>query len=304
MVVPTYRARTSLEVLRDELNAFRASLAYFWYQMRRNAVSLLGLMMILLVIVLSVLAPVIAPYDPIQGDLLAKLYPPSLAHPMGTDDIGRDLLSRVLFGGRVDLLIAIASVTLSLITSFILGSLAGYFGGWVDEVIMRITDVVMSFPGFLLAIALAVALGPGKISSIIIALGIEGAPPYLRLMRGEVLSKKESLYVEAARAVGNSDFRIMALHLLPNTLSPLIVQATLGIGYVILEAAGLSFVGVGVADPTPEWGIMISQGTRFILGGMWWPSIFPGLMIFLSVLGFNLFGDALRDIINPRTRRR
>ena len=304
MSTETYQARTTIEVLRDELSGAGASAAYFWYQMHRNKLSIVGLAMISIVVLTAILAPHIAPYNPVQGELLEKLLPPSLAHPMGTDDIGRDVLSRVLYGGRVDLLIAIASVATSLVISFTLGTAAGYFGGWVDEVIMRITDVVMSFPGFLLAIALAVALGPGKISSIIIALGIEGAPAYLRLMRGEVLSKKESPYIEAARAVGNSDFRIMGLHLLPNVLSPLIVQATLGFGYVILEVAGLSFVGVGVKDPTPEWGIMISQGTRFILRGVWWPSIFPGLAIFISVLGFNLFGDALRDIVNPRTRRR
>ena len=277
-------------------------ISLLWYQVGHNALSVLGLLLILVVVLFALFAPWIAPYNPISGDLLNSLQPPSVEHLMGTDRIGRDIFSRAVYGARVDLVIGITGTAICLLGGIVVGAVAGYAGGWIDEIIMRGTDILLSFPPFILAVGVAVALG-GGMTSLIIALAVEGIAPFIRIMRGTMLSQKELLYSEAARAAGNSHLRIVFRHLAPNCLTPVIVQATLSIGYMVLDTAGLSFVGVGVKAPTAEWGLMIQDGVPLATTGEWWVSTFPGLMILITVLGFNLFGDALQTMLNPKARR-
>lgn len=299
---PTIGAAQALVAAEAVPSRRRQGGRYLVYRLRYSPLSIVGLGIVGLIIGLAVIGPAFAPYNPIEGNLLDQLQGPSWSHLMGTDTTGRDIFSRVLYAGRTDLAIACASVGTAFALAVLLGAAAGYVGGKLDEAIMRVMDIVMSFPSFILAIGIAVAAGAGE-KALIIALSVVGVPVFTRLMRGEMLVKRELSYAEAAEAIGNPHVRIVFRHLVPNCLTPVLIQATLAFGYVVLDVAGLSFVGVGVNDPTPEWGLMISQGVPLVLTGQWWVSVFPGLMIFLTVIGFNLFGDGIREIFDPRARR-
>lgn len=269
----------------------------------RNPLTALGLLIVVGVTLAGLLAPWLAPY-PDQGrglsSLSTRLQPPGAAHPFGTDHLGRDLLSRVLFGARVSLQAAVVVVALAALVGVPLGLIAGYYGGVIDEVIMRISDMILAFPSLLLAIAIVAALGP-SLTNAMIALSVPWWPWYTRLIRSQVLSLREQQFVEAARALGASDLRVMFRHILPNSLSPLVVEATLDMGYVILAMSGLSFLGLGAQPPTPDWGSMIAFGREFIFN-QWWVATFPGLAIFVTVLGFNLLGDGIRELLDPKLR--
>jgi peptide/nickel transport system permease protein len=266
----------------------------------RSPLVIFGLAVVLIVVILAIFAPQIAPYNPSQINFSAVTAPPSAAHLMGTDDVGRDILSRIIFGSRIDLMIGFLTICGAILIGLPLGAIAAYRGGWIDEVIMRLTDMFLSFPPLILAMALAAALGPGLIHAME-AMLITWWPWYTRLIRGQVLSLKENTYVEAARALGANDVRIILRHVLPNSLSPIIVQGTMDIGNAILTAASLSFIGLGAQPPQPEWGAMITVGRNYIQQ-YWWMATFPGLAILLTVIGFNLFGDGLRDSLDPRLR--
>jgi peptide/nickel transport system permease protein len=271
------------------------------YLLRRNPMTMLGLSILVIVVLLGVLAPYIAPYNPLDVSPKEKLKPPSMAHWMGTDDFGRDILSRVLYATRTDLMIAISAVSIAAVIGIFLGSVAGYFKGILDEVIMRTLDIVQAFPAFILAMALAVALGSGK-TTIIYVVAFIMIPIFARLVRSEILSARERGYAEAARCMGASNLQIIVKELLPNCLTPVMVQFALSMSYAILDAAALSFIGLGVRPPEPEWGSMVNLGVRYIVSGEWWMSIFPGLVMAITILGFNLFADGARDVFDPRLR--
>jgi peptide/nickel transport system permease protein len=266
----------------------------------RSPLTVLGLVLILVFGLSALLAPVLAPADPIDQVLSQRLKPPSVAHWLGTDQLGRDLFSRLLFGARISLTIGLVVVGVAGTVGTLVGLTAGYAGGLVDEVLMRITDVFFAFPALILAMAIAGALGP-SLNNAMAAIAAVTWPVYARLVRGQVLSLRERAYVEAARALGASPLRIVLGHILPNTLAPLLVQASFDMGGAILAAAGLSFIGFGAQPPDPEWGVMISEGRQYI-GTHPWLSLFPGLAILLTVAAFNLIGDGLRDALDPRLR--
>ncbi len=267
----------------------------------RNPTGLLGLGIITFFIVVSLLAPVLKPYDARRDrDLRARLSPPSAEHWFGTDELGRDLFTRVWHGGRISLRVGLMAVAVASITGTLLGLIAGYLGGWIDTITVWFVDILLAFPGILLAIAIVATLGP-SLTNALIAIGIVQIPEYVRITRSLVLSLRESEYVQAARALGSNSPRIIFAHVLPNSLSPLIVQLTLSIGVAILDVAALGFLGLGAQPPNPEWGVMIRDGFRQFLRAPWM-SIFPGLAIFLSVVGFNLLGDAIRDVLDPRLK--
>ncbi|RLE55875.1 MAG: D,D-dipeptide ABC transporter permease [Thermoprotei archaeon] len=272
----------------------------------RSPTAIAGLVLSMSFIILGIVGPYIAPYNPIEIDFEKmhelRLQPPSWEHPFGTDEFGRDLFSRVLCGARISLMVAIVVLSIAIPLGIVLGLIAGYFGGVVDEVIMRVTDVFLSFPGLILAIAFSAAFG-ASIWSAMAAIALVWWPPYVRVVRGQVLQIKESLFVEAAKALGLNPLKIMFRHILPNALTPVIVLATLDFGSVILVAAALSFIGLGAQPPTPEWGRLVADG-RAYFPEKWWYVFFPGLAIFLTALGWNLLGDALRDVLDPRYRRR
>ena len=278
----------------------QSGLRRFVRSFRRNPGALLGLALLLVLVALALLAPAIAPYNPIKQSVAEVLEPPSRAHWFGTDQYGRDILSRVLIGARLSLRVGLVSVAIAAACGSVLGLLAGYYGGLADTVIMRIIDVKLAFPGILLAMAIVAVLGPSLVN-LMIAVGIGGIPTYTRVVRASVLSAKELLYVLAARATGCPDRRIMFLHILPNVLAPVIVLSTLSIAGAILAASGLSFIGLGAQPPTPEWGAMLSTGRQF-LRDAWWMTTFPGLAIMLTVMSINLVGDGLRDALDPRLR--
>ncbi|MBO8174158.1 MAG: ABC transporter permease [Thermococcus sp.] len=271
----------------------------------RNKLSILGLSIIIALVLIAILAPILAPY-PEQAlgepNLKERLQPPSWKHPFGTDHLGRDVLSRVIYGTRTSLVIGFSVVALALLIGVPLGLIAGYFGGKMDLAVMRITDIFLAFPPLLLALLIATTLGRGMVNAIL-ALAISWWPWYTRLARGMAISVKERPYVEAAKAMGIADWKIMLRHILPNSISPVIVQATMDMGSAILEAAALSFLGLGVQPPTPDWGLMVSEGKDYFLN-YWWYPVFPGLAIFITVIAFNLLGDAVREVIDPRLRRR
>ena len=266
----------------------------------REPLNVLALMVIGLFVVGAVFAPLLAPYDPLSQDLASRLQPPSAEHWLGTDQLGRDLLSRILYGSRISLVIGVVVVGLAGALGTIVGLLAGYAGGLVDEALMRLTEVFLAFPPLILAMAIAGALGPSLTNAIIAIAAVTWAV-YARLARGQVLSLRRREYVEAARAIGAGRTRILARHLLPNAVAPLLIQASFDMGSAIVSAAGLSFIGFGAQPPTPEWGVMISEGRNFI-STQPWLSLFPGLAILLAVGAFNLLGDGLRDVLDPRLR--
>jgi peptide/nickel transport system permease protein len=266
---------------------------------RRGAV--VGLVVIALFVALAVLAPLVAPYDPTAQAWTAVRKAPSLAHWFGTDDVGRDVLSRVIFGARASLLAGVVSVAIAIAIGVPVGMVAGYVGGFTDALLSRITDAMLACPFLILAIALAAFLGP-SLSNAMIAIGITTTPIFVRLTRGQVMAVKVEDYVEAARAVGNPHWRIALVHVLPNILPTLIVQATLSIAAAIIAEAALSFLGLGQQPPAPSWGSMLNSAQRF-LANQPWMAVWPGLAIFLTVLSFNLVGDGLRDALDPRERR-
>ncbi|WP_394338758.1 ABC transporter permease [Haloplanus rubicundus] len=281
-----------------------------WTRFRRDRAAVAGLVVIAVMALLAVFArPIevgsvvvqpfaIAPYDPAASGVAPTYRPPSLAHPFGTDWAGRDVFSRVVYGGRFSLSIGVIAVSLALVVGVPLGAIAGYVGGWVDETIMRLVDVLYAFPFLVLAIALVAVFGQGfwKLVGALVAVGWIG---YARLIRGEVLSVVERDYVLAARAVGVRDRRILARHVVPNAVAPVVVQATLNVGTVVLSAAALGFLGLGLQPGTAEWGSMLSAGRDTLVGGEWWVTVFPGLAIFLFVLSINLVGDGVRDALDP-----
>jgi len=267
---------------------------------KENPATSFGVAVISIFIVIAILAPLIAPYPPEEQELSQRLAPPSLFHPMGRDDFGRDILSRAIYGVRVSILVGIVVVGISAVIGVILGLIAGYFGGFLDELLMRIVDILLAFPGILLAIAIVAVLGPG-LKNLLLALSLIGWVSYARLTRGQVLKIKELEYIEAARAIGAGNLRILFRHLLPNVIPPVIIQATLGIAGVIIAEASLSFLGLGVPPPSPSLGGMLSEGLSHLIDAPHL-TIFPGLMISLLVLAFNFLGDGLRDLLDPRLK--
>lgn len=266
----------------------------------RNRLVLAGLIMVIGLVLVAALAGLIAPYDPIANNVRAALQPPSAYYYFGTDRFGRDVFSRVVYGSRESLWVAFASVVLSASLGVTLGLLAGYYGGWLDDVIGRVMDVLFSFPALLLAIGVAAMLGPGR-ENAILAIAIVYAPLFGRVVRGPVLVERSKEYVEAARLLGASSPRVLLRHVFPNVLSPLIVQATITFSHAILTESYLSFLGLGIQPPYPSWGTMLQENRTFLETAPW-TSIFPGLAIMLSVLAFNLLGDGIRDALDPRTR--
>ncbi|NYE57035.1 nickel transporter permease [Carboxydothermus ferrireducens] len=268
----------------------------------KNKAAVVGLIIVLLLLFTAIFAPVLAPYDPIKdGSLQNRLKPPSSEHLLGTDKLGRDILSRIIFGARISVEIGVISVGLALIVGTLMGLIAGYYGGFLDSLLMRIVDIILAFPSILLAIAITSVLGP-SLNNAMIAVGIVMVPSFARVVRSTVLSLKEMEFVEAARAVGANDFTILFRHILPNSMAPIIVQGTMNIGTAILDAAGLSFLGLGAQPPTPEWGAMLVDARELLVKAPW-VAFFPGLAIMLNVLGFNLLGDGLRDALDPRLKQ-
>jgi peptide/nickel transport system permease protein len=272
-----------------------------WLRLRRNWLSAAALALIVLMILAAVLAGWVAPYEPDATDADAALQAPSLHHWLGTDIYGRDLLSRIIYAARVDLAVAFGATALALAIGSSIGVAAGLYRGIVDLLIMRCVDSIMAFPAFILAMAITAALG-NSVGNVLIAIALTQIPNYLRLIRGEIFRIREMEYADAARVVGNPAWRIMFIHLLPNALPPIIVQATLAMGYALLTMAALSFIGLGIQPPQSEWGSMTAEGAQFIVTGEWWLFLFPGLAIVLMVLSFNLIGDSLRDFLDPRMR--
>jgi peptide/nickel transport system permease protein len=279
-------------------------LRLMWRALRKDWLALISIVVILFFILAAIFAPYLTPY-PEQGrgdpDIASKLEAPSRDHPLGTDRLGRDILARILFGGRTSLSLGFMVVLVAVAIGLPLGAIAGFFGGWVDEVIMRITDVFLSFPPMLLAIAIAAALGPSFFNSML-AISIVWWPWYTRIVRAQTLSIKERAYIEAARGIGVRSIKIITRHVLPNVITPILVQITIDIGAAILTGAVLSFLGLGVQPPTPDWGKMVDVGRAYMLVAPWFAT-FPGLCLFLVALSMNLLGDGLRDVLDPRTRR-
>jgi len=259
-----------------------------------------GGLLLTLIILMAVFADVIAPNGYDDQDLLARLKPPSKEHWMGTDQLGRSIFDRIVWGARISLMVGIVATAISLVLGTALGLVSGYYGGWVDRIIMGVMEVLLAFPGILLAIAVVSIFGPG-LNNVMLAVGIAHVPQFARMARGATLSAKAMDFVEAERAIGASNARILWVHILPNIVGPIVVLSTLSVGTSILSAAGLSFLGLGAQPPVPDWGGMISQGRQF-LRTAWWVGVFPGLAILVTVLGFNLLGDGLRDALDPRMR--
>jgi peptide/nickel transport system permease protein len=272
-----------------------------WRAFRRSRTALVGLVIITLFLLVALLAPLIAPHNPTAFSLGDQLAPPSVAHPLGTDELGRDMLSRLIWGSRITLVMTLGAVLLALAMGAVLGIMAGFRGGWADTAIMRCMDVLLAMPTFLLAVAIIAALGVGT-TNVILAVGISSMPMFARIARGSTISVKQEEYVMAVRAVGASTNRIMWRHILPNVTSALLVQTTLRLATAILTASGLSFLGLGPQPPTPEWGAMLSAGRNYITSSPQLATI-PGIAILLVAVGFNLLGDGLRDALDPRLKR-
>jgi peptide/nickel transport system permease protein len=271
------------------------------FALRQPAIGI-GVVVMVLFLLAALLAPLIAPYQPLEQNIVDGLKPPSSQYLFGTDKLGRDIFSRILYGARISLFVGVAVVLMSGVVGTLLGVLAGYIGGWADELLMRITDIFFAFPSLILAMAIAGALGP-SLPNALIAISAATWPVYARLLRGQVLALKEREFVLAARTVGVPEWKIIVRHLLPNMLAPLLVQGSFDMGGAITAVAGLSFIGFGAQPPTPEWGVMISE-SRTYMATAWWMGTFPALAIMLVVGSFNLLGDGLRDLLDPRLRGR
>ncbi len=270
----------------------------FWVAFRRNRIAVAGLVIVVVLGLAAIFAPNIAPYDPIAQHIVDRLKPPSAQYPLGTDELGRDLFSRLLYGARISLVIGFVAQSVSMSIGITLGMISAWYGGWVDDVIMRITDMFFAIPGLLFLIVWVTIFEPGPLS-IFLALGLISWPSAARVMRGQVLSLKELEYVQAARALGASTPHILTRHILPNAVAPMIVLAALGVAGAILSEATLSFLGLGIQIPSPSWGTMVQFGKNYLPTGQWWLAIIPGLTIMITVLGFNFVGDGLRDALDP-----
>jgi len=270
-------------------------------RMRKSRTAIFGIIIIILFTLVAFLAPFISPYDPLEQNFIKSFRPPSAEHYLGTDEFGRDVFSRIIYGARISLQIGFVAVFISLIVGVSVGLIAGYYGGWLDMAVMRVMDLMLSFPYILLALVIMSILGPG-IYNAMVAIGIVYVPQYARIVRSSVLSVKKKEYVIAAKALGANDFRIILKHIFLNSMAPIIIQTTLSIGRAIINAAGLSFLGLGAQPPTPEWGAMLSNGQDFLRNAPW-IATFPGIAIALLVLGFNLVGDGLRDAFDPRLHK-
>ena len=290
-------ADTPIPLLRPVTSTMRL----VWLRIRRNWLSTIALAIIAAMIVAALGADWIAPYEPDATDPEAALQSLSWHHWLGTDIYGRDLLSRIIHAARVDLTVAFGATAVALVIGSAIGAIAGHYRGLVDLIIMRCVDSVMAFPAFILAMAITAALG-NSVGNVLLAIAITQIPNYLRLIRGEIFRIREMEYADAARVVGNPAWRIMFIHLLPNCLPPIIVQATLAMGYALLTMSALSFIGLGIQPPQSEWGSMTAEGAQFIVTGEWWLFLFPGLALVVMVLAFNLVGDGLRDFLDPRMR--
>lgn len=281
-------------------NTSKNHFSIIWRRLRRSKIAILGLVIVAVYVFLALFGPLIVPHDPFDQQLSNAFAKMSLKNPLGCDEFGRDILSRIIYGARVSLIIQVNSVFLALVIGVALGAFGGYFGGKKDEVIMRFMDIMLAFPGMLLALAIVAMLGP-NMRNLIIAIGVYSVPQFARITRGSVLSVKENEYINAARSIGESDLSIIFRYVLPNALSPIIVQTTLRMATVLLTAAGLGFLGLGVQAPTPEWGTMLSNARMYMRIA---PNVafFPGLAIMIVVMGFNFFGDGLQDALNPRLK--
>jgi peptide/nickel transport system permease protein len=277
------------------------TLRHAGYVLRENPVTGFAFALFFGFVLLAAIGPAIAPYGPLSSDTAQALKGPSASHWFGTDQLGRDILSRIVVATRLDLGIAVTSVALAFGIGTLLGLAAGYCGGWVDRIVGRAVDTIMAFPLFVLAMGIVAALG-NSVENIVYATAIINLPIYARLARAEANVRRDAGYVEAARLCGNGEARIVLTHLLPNILPLMMVQVSLTLGYAILNAAGLSFIGLGVRPPTAEWGIMVAEGASFIVSGEWWVAFFPGLVLMAAVFCFNLMGDGLRDIVDPQRR--
>jgi peptide/nickel transport system permease protein/dipeptide transport system permease protein len=272
-----------------------------WMRLRQNKAAIAGLIIIAVFVLVAIFAPLLAPMDPVAQNIDIRKSPPlSGSGFLGTDDLGRDLLSRIMYGARLSMTIGIVSVGIAMIGGVAIGTVSGFYGGLLDRIVMRFIDIMLAFPYVLLTIVIVAVLGP-SLTNAMIAIGISQTPRYVRLVRASVLAEKESDYVLAERSLGTGNLELMFGSILPNSLAPVIVQATLGVGEAILSSAALSFLGLGAQPPTPEWGLMIASSREFVTSA-WWIVTFPGIATLLAVLGFNLFGDGLRDVLDPRMK--
>lgn len=281
--------------------AMRERLRLAQYLVAENPINLVAFGLFAFLVLAAIVGTFLAPYSPLTTDTSIALQPPSSLHWFGTDQLGRDVFSRVLVATRLDLCIAFSAVILSCVVGSIIGALIGYYGGWLDATVSRCVDVLMAFPLFVLAMAVVAALG-NTVMNVVYATAIINLPFYIRLARAEINVRRSLGYVEAARVGGSGDFRILRVFLLPNILSPIVVQASVNLGWAVLNAAGLSFLGLGVRAPTAEWGIMVAEGARFIASGQWWIVFFPACALMITVFSFNLLGDVVRDLLDPRLR--
>ena len=266
-----------------------------------NPSAVLGIILLTVIVFIAIFAPLVAPYDPLEVNISNNFMPPSSEHPFGTDDLGRDILSRTFYGIRISLLVAIAVLSFAVFFGIVVGAISGFSGTLVDNIFMRITDIFLAFPALILAMAIAASLGASLFNAML-AVMVVWWPWYARLVRGNFLKLKNNLYIEAARSIGTSNFNIIFKQILPNSMALILVMASLDLGFAVITTAGLSFVGLGAQPPTPELGAMISQGRSYIID-FWWIPTFPGLAIFMIVLGVNLIGDTIRDIMDPNLRR-
>jgi peptide/nickel transport system permease protein len=283
------------------MTAVAATARHARYVISENPVTGFAFLLFVLIVVAAAFGPHIVPYDPLASDTAEALSSPNARHWFGTDQLGRDIFSRVIVATRLDFFIAVASVALVFLMGGLAGIAAGFFGGWTDRIVGRIADTIMAFPLFVLAMGIVAALG-NTVQNIVLATAIVNFPLYARIARAEASIRREAGFIEAARLSGNSDWRILGFHILPNVFPILVVQMSLTMGYAILNAAGLSFIGLGVRPPTPEWGIMVAEGSAFMVSGEWWNAFFPGAALMVAVFCFNLLGDGLRDIVDPRRR--
>lgn len=293
-------ARNQTPMIRQEKEESVSLWKEGWRSFKKNKIALIGMGIVVFFILLAVFAPLLAPYGINDQNLSLRLQAPSKDHLFGTDDFGRDILSRVIYGARISLWVGFFSVLGSVVVGSLLGIVAGYYGRWVDGIISRVFDIMLAFPSILLAIGIVAVLGP-SLQNALIAIAVINIPNFGRLIRSRVLSIKQEEYIMAARAIGMSDARILFHHILPNSMAPIIVQGTLAIATAIIEAAALGFLGLGAQPPNPEWGTMLASSKEFLTQAPW-TMIFPGLAIMLTVLGFNLMGDGLRDALDPRMK--
>ncbi|NLE76745.1 MAG: ABC transporter permease [Chloroflexi bacterium] len=294
-------ADLNLQAVQPPVSRGRLTARRMWRDLRRSPSAIIGLIIVAFLVFVAVSADALAPYDPLEVNPMAAMMPPGPDHWIGTDALGRDQLSRIMHGTRLSLQLGLIATSIAAVVGSVVGLAAGYYRGALENVIMSLNDVLLAFPYILLALAIVYALGI-NMTNLMIAVGIGGIPGYVRVVRGTVLTIKENTYIEASRVIGCTDFRIMLKHILPNAVAPIIVLATMGVASAILTGSSLSFLGLGTKPPTPEWGVMLSEGRSF-MAVAWWVATFPGIAISLAVLGMNLLGNGLRDILDPRLRR-